>query len=390
MNNNPKLLETLNVVEIGQHIAAPFASKLLADLGADVIKIEPKEGDIARKIGPFPNDIINLEKSGLFLSLNTSKLGTTLDFDNEEDIKHLYNLLETTDVLIEDQSYQLNSNFKFDYEKLTKMFPKLIITTITPFGLTGPYKDYKANDLILFHMSSYAHIIASSVEDPNQEPPIRAGGHQSEFVSGLSAATATMISVFSQLQTARGTHIDISKLESITMMPQGPLADAAFTKKRQSRKASDRKVGAIVAMLPTIDGYITISPREDHQWEAWLKIIGNPEWSLKHEYDTRKARQTNWVDLEKLLSEWTCTRKKEDIYRACQDAHVPAFPVNTAADLYKSKQLNSREFYQKIDHPIAGVLPYTGFPYKLSQATLEIKGPAPTLGQHNKSILNIS
>ena len=390
MNKDPKLLEALNVIEIGQHIAAPFASKLLADLGANVIKIEPIEGDIARQIGPFPNDITNIEKSGLFLSLNTSKLGITLDFDNEEHIKHLYTLLETTDVLIEDQSYQLNSNFKFDYDKLTKMFPRLIITTITPFGLTGPYKDYKANDLILFHMSSYAHIIASSVEDPNQEPPIRAGGHQSEFVSGLSAATATMISVFSQLQTTQGTHIDISKLESITMMPQGPLADAAFSKKRQSRKASDRKVGAIVAMLPTIDGYITISPREDHQWEAWLKIIGNPEWSLKHEYDTRKARQTNWVDLEKLLSEWTCTRKKEDIYRACQDAHVPAFPVNTAADLYKSKQLNSREFYQKIDHPIAGVLPYTSFPYKLSQATLEIKGPAPTLGQHNKSILNIN
>ena len=390
MNKDPKLLEALNVIEIGQHIAAPFASKLLADLGANVIKIEPIEGDIARQIGPFPNDITNIEKSGLFLSLNTSKLGITLDFDNEEHIKHLYTLLETTDVLIEDQSYQLNSNFKFDYDKLTKMFPRLIITTITPFGLTGPYKDYKANDLILFHMSSYAHIIASSVEDPNQEPPIRAGGHQSEFVSGLSAATATMISVFSQLQTTQGTHIDISKLESITMMPQGPLADAAFSKKRQSRKASDRKVGAIVAMLATIDGYITISPREDHQWEAWLKIIGNPEWSLKHEYDTRKARQTNWVDLEKLLSEWTCTRKKEDIYRACQDAHVPAFPVNTAADLYKSKQLNSREFYQKIDHPIAGVLPYTSFPYKLSQATLEIKGPAPTLGQHNKSILNIN
>ena len=390
MNKDPKLLEALNVIEIGQHIAAPFASKLLADLGANVIKIEPIEGDIARQIGPFPNDITNIEKSGLFLSLNTSKLGITLDFDNEEHIKHLYTLLETTDVLIEDQSYQLNSNFKFDYDKLTKMFPRLIITTITPFGLTGPYKDYKANDLILFHMSSYAHIIASSVEDPNQEPPIRAGGHQSEFISGLSAATATMISVFSQLQNSQGTHIDISKLESITMMPQGPLADAAFSKKRQSRKASDRKVGAIVAMLPTIDGYITISPREDHQWEAWLKIIGNPEWSLKPEYDTRKARQTNWVDLEKLLSEWTCTRKKEDIYRACQDAHVPAFPVNTAADLYKSKQLNSREFYQKIDHPIAGVLPYTSFPYKLSQATLEIKGPAPTLGQHNKSILNIN
>ena len=390
MNKDPKLLEALNVIEIGQHIAAPFASKLLADLGANVIKIEPIEGDIARQIGPFPNDITNIEKSGLFLSLNTSKLGITLDFDNEEDIKHLYTLLETTDVLIEDQSYQLNSNFKFDYDKLTKMFPKLIITTITPFGLTGPYKDYKANDLILFHMSSYAHIIASSVEDPNQEPPIRAGGHQSEFVSGLSAATATMISVFSQLQTARGTHIDISKLESITMMPQGPLADAAFTKKRQSRKASDRKVGAIVAMLPTIDGYITISPREDHQWEAWLKIIGNPEWSLNPEYATRKARQTNWANLEKLLSEWTCTRKKEEIYRACQDAHVPAFPVNTAADLYKSKQLNSRDFYQEINHPIAGVLPYTSFPYKLSQASLEIKGPAPTLGQHNKSILNIN
>ena len=385
--NSPKLLENLKIIEIGQYIAAPFTSKLLADLGASVIKIEPQDGDISRQIGPFPNDISNPEKSGLFLSLNTSKQGITLNFNNNNDIEILFDLLKSADVLIEDQSYKVSSNFEFNYENLATMYPRLITTTITPFGLTGPYKDYKANDLVLFHMSSYAHIIASSVENPNEEPPIRAGGHQSEFVSGLSAATATMISVFSQLQSNQGTHIDISKLESITMMPQGPIADAAFSKKRQSRKASDRKVGAIVAMLPTNDGYITISPREDHQWEAWLNIIGNPKWSTSPEYNTRKSRQTNWVSLEKLLSEWTCSRKKEDIYRLCQDAHVPAFPVNTAADLFKSKQLNSREFYQEIHHPIAGSLPYTGFPYKLSNATLKIKGPAPTLGQHNEEIL---
>ena len=95
LNHNPKLLETLKVIEIGQHIAAPFASKLLADLGADVIKVEPLEGDVARQIGPFPNNIENPEKSGLFLSLNTSKLGITIDFDNKEHINRLYHLLET-------------------------------------------------------------------------------------------------------------------------------------------------------------------------------------------------------------------------------------------------------------------------------------------------------
>ena len=381
------LLSDLKVVEYGHYISGPFCAKLLGDLGASVVKVEDTQGDIARTMGPFPGDTPHPDKSGLFLALNTSKRGVTLDIGTEHGRDLLLRLLDDADIFVENNPPGTLDALGLGYESLSERNPKLVVTSITPFGLTGLHRDYLATDLITFHMSGYASVVPGGVEDPNQEPPLRAGGHQADFVAGVTAATATMMAVAMRGQTGMGTHVDLSAQEAMAMMPQGAVAGAAFGQPPAPRHISETRRGALLAILPTNDGYVAISPREDHQWVAWLELMGNPDWGADERFSTRELRADNWRDLELLLAEWTSRNAKEDVYRSAQAAHIPAFPINTSADLFRSKQLQSRGFFRELDHPVAGTLPYAGFPYNLSNAELEIGSPAPMLGQHNDEVL---
>ncbi len=383
----PGLLTSLNVVEYGQYISAPFCAKLLGDLGASVVKVEDPDGDYARRVGPFPGDMPDPEKSGLFLALNTSKKGVTLDLQTPQGQETLCKLLDKADVFVENTPPGALAALGLGYDALSRRNPRLIVASVTPFGQGGPYRDYKATDLTLFQMSGYAPQVSGGVDDPSSQPPLRPGGHQAEFVAGVTAATATMMAVSLRERTGRGSHVDLSAWEAIAMMPQGAIAEAAFGRGNLSRKREDRPVGAILSLLPTVDGYVAVSPREDHQWAAWLEIMGNPAWGSDPKFKERDARHKNWMELDRLMAQWTRHLKKEDVYRRAQAAHVPAFPVNTAADLFSSPQLKARNFFVELDHPEAGKLPYPGFAYTLSNTALQIQGPAPLLGQHNDEVL---
>tara|TARA_B100002003_G_scaffold251892_1_gene298568 strand:+ start:4077 stop:6611 length:2535 start_codon:yes stop_codon:yes gene_type:complete len=389
------LLNGLKVVEYGHYISAPFCARLLADLGASVTKVEDPSGDVARSLGPFPADVPHPEKSGLFLALNTGKRGITLDLDSEQGRDSLLFLLDDADIFVENNAPGRLDELGLGYAALSARNPRLIVISVSPFGLTGPHRDFLATDLITFHMSGYAPGVLGGVDDPASEPPLRAGGHQAEFVTGLTAATATLMAVTMRAETVEGTHVDVSAQEAMVMMAQGAVSNAALVLKsgqsdsgrRPSRRRSDNRPGALVAVLPTRDGYVAISPREERQWAAWLKMIGDPLWGSEERFSTVQLRQKNWPELEPLLTEWTLQHAKEDIYRRAQEAHVPAFPVNTAADLFQSRQLQSRGFFREIDHPVAGRFPYAGLPCALSQSQVEVGSPAPTLGQHNDELL---
>ncbi|MGE0059982.1 MAG: CaiB/BaiF CoA transferase family protein, partial [Dehalococcoidia bacterium] len=377
-----KLLAGLNVVELSQGIAGPFCGKLLADLGADVIKVEPPEGDRTRLAGPFPGDEPHAEKSGLFLALNTNKRSVVLDVAVPSDRSRLRELLMTADVVIWGDGATGAKDDALPVEELKRLNPRLVVTSVTPFGRSGPYAERRASDLVVFQMSGYAPLVPGSVDDLDAEPPLRAGGQQSEFVTGISAATGTLMALALRDKTGSAGLLDVSAWESMAMMPQGAFVDAALGKPPRSRLGGAEARVAVVAILPTSDGYVAISPREDHQWAAWLEIMGHPAWENDERFNTRQGRQRNWGELEPLIAEWTKLQGKQELYYACQDAHVPAFPVNTAADLLHSSQMLARGFFEELDHPVAGKLPYAGFPFKLSTGDLRLETPAPLLGQH--------
>ncbi|MEE8397795.1 MAG: CoA transferase, partial [Desulfobacterales bacterium] len=208
-------LSDLRVIEFADFISGPFCAKLMADLGAEVIKIEtPSSGDTARQTGPFPNDIAHPERSGLFLYLNTNKQSITLDPGTSAGADIFKELVKSADVLIENMPPSTMEGLGLDYESLRRINPGLIMTSITPFGQSGPYAHRKANDLICTQMSGLAYHTPSGGVDSPERPPLKPGGRQSDFIAGSTAAAATMFAVIARRTLGEGQHLDVSQHES--------------------------------------------------------------------------------------------------------------------------------------------------------------------------------
>ena len=368
-------------------------------MGAEVIKVEPPEGDEARRLGPFPNHAPHPEKSGLFLWLNVNKYGVTLDATLPRDRRRLADLIQTADILIESDAkgalHTWQPDGLVDGNALRQRYPGLILTSITPFGNWGPYAGYKATDLVLFHMSGNAHGLLGPVEEPERDPPIRAGGHQAELVAGMAAATATLAALYRKRTTGLGCHVALSAFEAMVNQLISGLANCAYGQPAPPRAQKEVKEAAIGGMvtaiggvLPCRDGYVAISPREDAQWARWLDVMGQPEWADDVRFCTREARQQHSTELWERLSQWSRQHSKHDIARWGQEQRIPCFPANTVQELLSDEHLAARQFFVDIDHPAAGPLTYPGVPYTLSRTPLPLKArPAPLLGQHNDRFL---
>ena len=385
------MLHGVRVLELGEGVSAPYCGKTLANLGAEVIKIESPEGDISRTMGPFPGDITHQEKSGVFLALNANKYGVTLDVETEEGAESFRHLSRTADIIVESMPVGWLDERRLGYANLTEGNPSLTMTSLSPFGTWGPYAGYKLTDLTLFHMSGQAHSLLGPVSDPDSQPPIRAGGHQAELVAGMSAATATLMALFRTRITGKGCHIEASAYEAMATQLVSALATCAFDRPPPSRSLSEVQeaatggvVSAVGGILPCNDGYVAISPREDAQWQRWIELMGNPQWASEDRFLTRDGRESNFTELWDLVGEWTKDRSKHDIARMGQERRIPCFPVNTVHDLFNDPHLREREFFTTIEHPIAGALQYPGVPYRFSSTPLPLaERPAPMLGQHN-------
>ena len=389
------LLHGVRVLELGEGVAAPYCGKTLASLGAEVIKIESPEGDVGRSMGPFPGDEPHPEKSGLFLALNANKYGVTLDLDIAAGAESFGNLARSADIIVEGMPIGWLEERRLGYSALKADNPALIVTSISPFGTWGPYAGYKLTDLTLFHMSGQAHGLLGPVDDPDSQPPIRAGGHQAELVAGMSAATATLMALFRTRMTGEGCHIEASSYEAMATQLVSALASCAFDRPPPSRSRSEEQeaatggvVSAVGGILPCNDGYVAISPREDAQWQRWVELMDNPEWASEERFVTRDGRESNFTELWDLVGEWTKHRSKHEIARMGQERRIPCFPVNTVHDLFNDPHLRARGFFTPIDHPVAGTLQYPGVPYSFSGTPLPLaERPAPLLGQHNETYL---
>lgn len=392
------ILDGLRVLEIGHGVSAPYAALNFAKLGAEVVKIEPLEGDPSRTHGPFPDGIKHKEKSALFLAYNHGKKSVCLDLDASHDREKLKSILSHFDLVIENQGLGFFDDRRLGYKKISYINPSLIWVSILPFGEVGPYSKYIADDLVLFHMSGNAHGVIGPVENPDMEPPIRAGGYQAEMVAGITASTAAMVAIHRKLKTGKGCKVVVSGLDSMITMAISGIANSAFGQPPSTRELSKEEgssiggmVSAIGGVLKCNDGYVAISPREDSQWERWLELIGNPHWADDERFATRENRQTNVSELWDLLTEWSLPRSKFDIARSGQEKRIPCFPVNTIEDLLVDQHLESREFFVEISHSDAGNLFHPGLPYKLNNANIpQGKSSAPRLGEHTQEILERS
>jgi CoA:oxalate CoA-transferase len=377
-------LDGLKVLEFSEFISGPYCGKLFADLGAEVIKIEkPGAGDRARSWGPFPDDIPHAEKSGLFLFLNNNKSSVTLNLDTGLGPKMFRRLAEWADVLIVGHPAREMARWGLGYRGLKRLNPSLIMTSITPFGQTGPYKDYKGSDLISAHVSSEAFgNPAEGVDDVEKYGPLKGPVHAADFMTGLTAAVSTMSAVVSRRRRDTGRHIDISAQEALTSVVRQELAFCLCEGLCPTREKGRKRRGGILYRCK--DGYVCVWAGP--HWQKLVAMMGNPDWAQAEIFTNPATRMEHMEDFNRLVETWTGQHTAAEIDRMGITFDVPLSPVRSVKELVADEQLAYRDFFVEIDHPEAGRIKYPGAPYRLSATPWEIRRRAPLLGEHNEKV----
>lgn len=382
-------LDGLQVIELAEMVAGPFAGKLLADFGAEVIKIErPGLGDPSRRCGPFPKDHPSPERSGLFIYLNTNKLGMTLDIGQKAGRQILNDLLATCDIFITDlNAYRLNS-LGLPLKMLSSQFPRLIITTVTPFGWEGPYAHWLGDELITYAMGGLAYGtpgMPDAVSDPESEPPLHPATYLAETVSGLVAAVASLLALLQRDVTGEGEHVDISQQASVAAMNQRDITAFSYAGLLSGRLPNT--MGRMPNFyLPCKDGYVVVAAPLDHQWSRLVEALGRPEWTKSELFSTSTARSLHWDALKLLLLEWTMAHTGEEILQVAQKYRLPFFPFHSLAQIASSPHVQERRSLVDVERD-GYQFQMPGPPVRPCGTPAIIRRPAPRLGEHTNEIL---
>ena len=379
-------MSDVKVLDLTHYITGPYCTKMLADYGADVLKIErPDGGDAARRLGPFQNDEPHPENSAVFFFLNCNKKSITLNLKTALGKKLFLDLVKDVDIVVESFKPGTMASFCLDYETLTKVNPKLVMTSISNFGQYGPYRDFKISDLILNAMGG--DMYATGIYE---REPIKHGVNVALYQAGSSAVVATMGAYYGAkyLGTA-GQHVDVSLMETL----EGGI-DRRMTNLiayqycgHQHIRISESGMGFPSGVTPCKDGYFNILGGFAW-WPRIVQMIGDPEvanppWStpeaqadekLKEEFESRW-----WFP-------WVLSRTKLECWRDAQAAGVLSAPLNTTEDLMKDPHLKERKFFVQVDHPVAGKITYPGAPFIMGETPWKVRRPAPLLGEHNEEI----
>jgi crotonobetainyl-CoA:carnitine CoA-transferase CaiB-like acyl-CoA transferase len=378
------LNKQLKVVELCSFVAGPYCTKLFADFDAEVIKIEqPGVGDEARRRGPFLHDNPDSELSGTFLYLNTNKLGITLDLETGAGRDIFKKLIAGADILVEDKAPGEMKRLGLDYDTLKKINPSLIMTAITPFGQTGPYRNYKSYHLTTYHASGQGYFLPMNSPNLDREP-VRGPGFLGEYDGGLSAAIATLGALFWRDNGGTGQYIDVSKQHSMMHLERSQLRRFIDSGKSPNRTGMGRLLETLVKAR---DGnYVVLILSSELQWRGLFEAMGRPEWGLKEPFNTQAGRSAHFNQLQVLLQEWANQHTAEEIFHKVQGCKSACAPAYTAEQFFQSSQIEAHGYFLEIDHPVAGKLKYPGWPFQFSNLSWRTKQPAPLLGQHNEEV----
>ena len=282
---------------------------------------------------------------------------------------------------MENNPPQRMKELEINYEHVKQINPSIVMTSITPFGQTGPYKDYRGGELVIEHMGAVGYDSAREV-DISQEP-IKLPAHIFSFQAGLSAAVATIGALFHQSVTGLGTLLDVSEQESIV---QNLHAMLRYYYNKQIVSRTDVLDRAPSHILPCKDGYIHHANLEESQWRGFVEVMGNPGWAENELFKDYSTRSKYWDALRPVLLDWTMEHTMDEIYRGSQARGSAIGAVYTAKEMLNDRQMAARGFFVEIEHPETGKLKYPGVPYRFSEIQREGPTAAPLLGQHNEEI----
>ncbi|GAB4275536.1 MAG: CaiB/BaiF CoA-transferase family protein [Candidatus Rifleibacteriota bacterium] len=371
-------LKDIKVIDLTRVLAGPFCTMTLADMGAEVIKIErPGVGDDSRAFGPHQNG-----ESAYFMSINRGKKSITLDLKKEKGKEVFRRLVKEADVLVENFKPGVMKKLGLDYEAMKLINPKLIYCASSGFGQTGPYSARPAYDLIIQGMGGLM-----SITGPDDSTPTKVGSSIADIFAGVFSAIGILSALYNRERTGKGQMVDVAMLDCMVAILENAIARYASTNVDPVPIGNRHPSIAPFTSVKTSNGFINIACGNDQLWKKFCEVICREELAEDERYLTNADRCKNMDQLIPTLNDTLGENTTEFWLEKLEAANVPAGPINKISEVLKDPQVVARDMIVELMHPVAGKVKVPGTPIKYSDTISEIKSPAPTLGQHTREIL---
>ncbi len=375
-------LQDVVVLDLGENVAGPYCTRLLAGLGAEVIRIEtPGEGDRARKMLPLVSGNNSLECGALYQHLNAGKKSLCLNLRAQQGRQIFKQLSRQAHIVVESYAPGTLAELGLEYATLAQENPRLVMVSITGFGQDGPYRDYASTNLIALAMGG----MLFTCGDPEREP-LQIGGMQAGYLAGLSAASATLAAFYQSEVSGAGEHIDVSVMESVAFALEATTAKYSRDGVIRQRQGNRHGNTYPMTILPCRDGYIGLMLTNDEDWELVAAFIGEP--ALMDPRFARGEDRFQFADeIEALLGPFLAQHTRQELFDWAQERRIPFAMVLTPQELLNDPQHQAREFFTLVEHPEIGQVLQAGAPFRMA-ATPWKSERAPLLSEHTTALLH--
>ena len=383
-------LSGLRVLDLSRVLAGPWAGQMLADLGADVVKVErPGAGDDPRAWGPpylRDGDGRDTSEAAYFLSANRNKRSITIDFTQPEGQQQVRELVQRADVLIENFKVGGLAAYGLDYASLQALNPRLIYCSVTGFGQQGPYAKRAGYDFMIQAMGGLMSITGKA-DGEEGAGPVKVGVALTDILTGLYASNAILAALAERARSGLGQHIDLALLD-VQIACLGNQALNYLTTGVPPKRLGNAHPNIVPYQdFPTADGDFILTVGNDGQFRKFCEVAGHPEWSADARFATNSARVANRAELVPLIRQVTVFRTTAEWIATLEQAGVPCGPINDLAQVFADPQVQARGTRVRMAHPLAGEVDLVANPIRLSRTPVDYRRPPPLLGEHNTEVL---
>ncbi len=373
-----RVLDGVLVLDFARYIAGPWCSTVMAEMGAEVIRIEQPGGAEDRRQGPFAPNGDNFR----FLMMSRNKKGITLDLGNPKGKELFHQLVKKADVVVENFSPPVKKKLGFTYEELSQINPDIILTTVSAFGIDGPYS----------HRLGFDHIAQAESGSMTytgfpDSPPTRAQVPYVDMSTALHAALATVLALFHRMKTGKGQQVEMALLDTAVTYAAFPGTMAEYEVLNQVRpKTGNAGYYSFSDTFYTKDGMVIMAALSDPLWNRMVDLIGHPEFKDDPRFADDEARWRNREIIGPLVQEWMGQRTREDVFEIMGKARIPCGRVNTIPEAFADPHIQARELFHKLDVPGVGPVSHPRVAIRMSRTPGRIDRPAPRVGEHNDEV----
>ncbi len=380
-----RALSGLKVLDLTHAYNGPFCTMILADNGAEVIKIDPPAGDQCRTWGPLDE---KTGESGFYIFLNRNKKGITLNLKNEKARQIFLDMVKEADVVVENFRVGVPEKLGIDYETLKKINPRIIYASGSGFGQYGPLSNRPCYDIVAQSMGGMVNLTGFP-----DSIPTKVGPSVADNVTGIYLCVGVLLALYNREKTGQGQHVDVAMLDTIFSLLENAIVTQTMHNETPQRNGNIDESIAPFDIYETLDGYIALGVGNDKLFNVFCNVIGKPELLEDPRYATNDLRCQNYQGpglLQDVVAEWCRDKKKGDIEHLMAENGVPCGPVLDMKEAIDHPQIQAREMMVHMEHPTVGPMYFQGCPIKLSATPPRVEWAGPTLGQHTKEVLGLT